>query len=75
MRVTFEYEAQDPFELTIKDGDIINIISEDQSGWFKGELNGVIGTFPSNFAEVYKEEGGHKSHLIVNLFRGGTSST
>ena len=58
-RVTFAYQAQNDDELTINEGDIINIISkeiEDQ-GWWKGELNGVVGVFPDNFVELIKVAG------------------
>lgn len=55
-RVLYAYEAQNDDELTIREGDIINVISkeiEDQ-GWFKGELNGRVGVFPDNFVELIK---------------------
>ena len=55
-KVLYAYDAQNEDELTIKEGDIINVISkeiEDQ-GWFKGELNGKIGVFPDNFVELIK---------------------
>ncbi|RWS09848.1 SH3 domain-containing kinase-binding protein 1-like protein [Dinothrombium tinctorium] len=55
-KVLFAYEAQNDDELTIKEGDVITIISkeiEDQ-GWWKGELNGKIGVFPDNFVELIK---------------------
>lgn len=60
-KVLYAYEAQNEDELSIKEGDTINIISkeiEDQ-GWWKGELNGRIGVFPDNFVELIKipEEG------------------
>lgn len=43
-KVLFAYEAQNEDELSIKEGDVINIISkeiEDQ-GWWRGELNGKL---------------------------------
>lgn len=55
-KVLYAYDAQNDDELTIKEGDIINVISkeiEDQ-GWFKGELNGKIGVFPDNFVELIR---------------------
>ena len=55
-RVLYPYEAQNEDELTINEGDIINVLSkeiEDQ-GWFKGELNGKVGVFPDNFVELIR---------------------
>ena len=28
----------------------------DDSGWWKGELNGTVGVFPDNFVELLPEE-------------------
>lgn len=55
-KVIYNYEAQNSDELTIEEGDIINVINkqiEDQ-GWWKGELRGQIGVFPDNFVELIK---------------------
>ncbi|KAI1287003.1 CD2-associated protein [Halotydeus destructor] len=55
-KVLYAYEAQNEDELSIKEGEIINIISkeiEDQ-GWWRGELNGKLGVFPDNFVELIK---------------------
>lgn len=47
----YSYKAQNDDELTLKKGDIITLVSKDQqdAGWWKGELNGVVGVFPDNF--------------------------
>jgi hypothetical protein len=50
-KVLYDYEAQDTIELTIKETDLIVIVKQDPSGWWKGELNGKVGLFPSNFVE------------------------
>lgn len=49
--VKFSYKAQNDDELSLKKGEIITIISKDQQdpGWWKGELNGIVGVFPDNF--------------------------
>lgn len=40
-------------DLQFREGDIIVILDQnDPSGWWQGELNGVRGTFPSNFVEL-----------------------
>jgi myosin-1 len=66
VKVLYDYDSQDTLELTVKEDDIIYVIREDPSGWWKGsafirsshlnpitgELNGKVGLFPSNFVEV-----------------------
>ncbi|OTF80522.1 hypothetical protein BLA29_008875, partial [Euroglyphus maynei] len=56
-KVLFRYDAQNDDELTIKEGDIITIISKENedAGWWKGELNGRIALFPDNFVEIIKQ--------------------
>lgn len=51
VRGTFDYEASDEGELSFHIGDVITVLSQDDSGWWQGELNGVKGWFPSNFTE------------------------
>lgn len=58
----FSYEAENDDELTIEEGDIINVLEKEleDGGWWKGELNGKIGVFPDNFIKLLpvKEEVG-----------------
>lgn len=53
-RVLYFYDAQSDDELTLKEGDVINIVSKEveDKGWWKGEMNGRIGVFPDNFVEL-----------------------
>nr|XP_024220062.1 CD2-associated protein-like [Halyomorpha halys] len=48
-RVNFPYEPLNPDELRLHVGDVIDIISEVEEGWWKGCLKHKIGVFPSNF--------------------------
>eukprot|EP01091_Cochliopodium_minus_P019094 TRINITY_DN7919_c0_g1_i1.p1 TRINITY_DN7919_c0_g1~~TRINITY_DN7919_c0_g1_i1.p1 ORF type:complete len:466 (-),score=183.44 TRINITY_DN7919_c0_g1_i1:104-1501(-) len=47
VRALFDYDSQNEHELSFRQGDIINIIEKDNSGWWNGELNGKIGIFPA----------------------------
>lgn len=49
-RVLFDYDAQRDDELSLRVGDIVTILREDD-GWWEGEFNGAVGVFPSNFVE------------------------
>ena len=49
VEVKFEYEAEQPDELTIHVGDIIKNCMIVEKGWMEGELNGKRGIFLSNY--------------------------
>ncbi|XP_043204306.1 SH3 domain-containing kinase-binding protein 1-like isoform X16 [Amphibalanus amphitrite] len=53
-RALFAYQRQNDDELTLKEGDIVTIVSKesDDKGWWRGELAGKIGVFPDNFVEI-----------------------
>ncbi|XP_034415624.1 SH3 domain-containing kinase-binding protein 1 isoform X3 [Cyclopterus lumpus] len=53
-KVLFPYEAQNEDELSLKEGEIINIITKEcaDAGWWKGEVGGRRGVFPDNFVKL-----------------------
>ncbi|KAM9839730.1 SH3 domain-containing kinase-binding protein 1 [Aulostomus maculatus] len=57
-KVLFPYEAQNEDELSIKEGEIINIITKDcaDAGWWMGEIGGRQGVFPDNFVKLLEVE-------------------
>lgn len=52
-KATWDYNANEPGELSFKLGDIITVIKEDPSGWWIGSANGAEGQFPANFTEPF----------------------
>ncbi|KAJ3611416.1 hypothetical protein NHX12_021431 [Muraenolepis orangiensis] len=52
--VEFDYEAQQPDELSLRLGDVIVNIRHDDGGWWEGELDGRRGFFPDNFVREVK---------------------
>lgn len=56
--VRYSYVAENEDELTLNEGDTVIVLEKEleDSGWWKGELNGRIGVFPDNFVELIKEE-------------------
>lgn len=49
--MVFSYNQDHEDELNLKVGDVINIIGEEEEGWWRGVLHGKEGVFPSNFVE------------------------
>ncbi|OUM62569.1 hypothetical protein PIROE2DRAFT_44160, partial [Piromyces sp. E2] len=45
----FDFNGQDDSQLSFKKGDIIQVISRLDSGWWDGICNGQRGWFPSNY--------------------------
>ncbi|CAN8005135.1 unnamed protein product, partial [Ixodes hexagonus] len=50
-RAIYGYEPQDTDELAVTEGDVIEILKEDASGWWLGRLKGKEGLFPANYVE------------------------
>ncbi|MED6244727.1 Proto-oncoprotein vav [Ataeniobius toweri] len=52
VRARYDYSARDRTELSLREGDTIKILSKKgHSGWWKGEVYGRVGLFPSNYVE------------------------
>jgi len=52
MKALFDFDPTEEGELHFKEDDIITIVEKDpESEWWKGEMNGKIGIFPSNYCE------------------------
>uniref|UniRef100_A0A1I7TYQ3 Protein kinase domain-containing protein n=1 Tax=Caenorhabditis tropicalis TaxID=1561998 RepID=A0A1I7TYQ3_9PELO len=53
----YEYTAQKDDELDLPLGSIIQLVSDEthEDGWFRGEIDGKIGLFPSNYARLLPE--------------------
>uniref|UniRef100_A0A3B5MZL5 Osteoclast-stimulating factor 1 n=1 Tax=Xiphophorus couchianus TaxID=32473 RepID=A0A3B5MZL5_9TELE len=50
-RALYAYDAQDTDELSFNADDVIEILTEDLSGWWFGRLRGKEGMFPGNYVE------------------------
>ncbi|XP_065188525.1 unconventional myosin-If-like [Sycon ciliatum] len=51
VKAIYAYEPQDAEELALNENDMIELLEERDSGWWKGKLNGKTGLFPYNYVE------------------------
>ncbi|XP_058871137.1 unconventional myosin-If-like [Acipenser ruthenus] len=50
-RALYQYVGQDTDELSFNVNDVIDILNEDSSGWWRGKFKGKEGLFPGNYVE------------------------
>jgi son of sevenless-like protein len=55
-RALYDYEAQDPSALSFRRDDIIEVLTQQPSGWWDGLLGKERGWFPSNYVVVITDE-------------------
>lgn len=48
----YDYIAQNDDELAFNKGQIINVLNKEDPDWWKGEVNGHVGLFPSNYVKL-----------------------
>lgn len=56
-RAVYNFVGQSARELTFKKGDVIFVRRQIDKNWYEGELNAMIGLFPSNYVEIVPYEG------------------
>ncbi|XP_060519309.1 intersectin-2 isoform X2 [Cylas formicarius] len=52
----YAYTAANPDELSFLKDDIINVTAREEEAWWRGELNGVSGLFPSNYVAPLQQQ-------------------
>jgi len=50
--VKYNYEAQQSDELSLVKGTRVRVLEKSSDGWWRGELGGLFGWFPSNFVRI-----------------------
>ncbi|TSO15218.1 Intersectin-2 [Bagarius yarrelli] len=51
----YDYKAANGDEMTFQKGQLINVLTNDDSDWWRGEINGVTGLFPTNYVKMTTE--------------------
>lgn len=57
MIALYPYKAQNDDELSFEKDDIISVVGRDEPEWWRGELNGLSGVFPSNYVGKFVTSG------------------
>jgi len=55
-RALYDYEAQDASALSFRTDDIIEVLTQQPSGWWDGLLGEERGWFPSNYVTIISDE-------------------
>ncbi|XP_068924051.1 SH3 domain-containing protein 21 isoform X2 [Petaurus breviceps papuanus] len=50
-KVNFSYSPEQPDELKLQAGEVVQVLREIEDGWWLGKKNGQLGAFPSNFVQ------------------------
>lgn len=48
----YDYTAQNNDELAFSKGQVINVLNKEDPDWWKGEVSGQVGLFPSNYVKL-----------------------
>ena len=51
-KVMFDYNAIEDDELSLRKGEIVEVLAQGHEGWWTGSLNGKEGFFPSNYVKL-----------------------
>ncbi|KAG6868223.1 hypothetical protein C0993_005999 [Termitomyces sp. T159_Od127] len=55
-RALYDYEAQSESSLSFRKGEVIEVLTQEPSGWWDGLLGDERGWFPSNYVQVISDE-------------------
>ncbi|MGH0147511.1 UNVERIFIED_CONTAM: hypothetical protein FKN15_045441 [Acipenser sinensis] len=62
----YDYAAMNEDELSFSKGQLISVLNKDDSDWWKGELNGAAGLFPSNYVQMTTESDPSQQLCVSN---------
>lgn len=48
----YDYKAANEDEMSFSKGQLIIVLNQDNADWWKGEINGVTGLFPTNYVKM-----------------------
>ncbi|KAH0568927.1 intersectin-1 isoform X2 [Cotesia glomerata] len=64
----YPHQAQNDDELSFEKGDVIIVLSKQEESWWKGDLNGVCGIFPSNYVTpMYDDNNSRLDNYSISM--------
>ncbi|KNZ81298.1 Cell division control protein 25 [Termitomyces sp. J132] len=73
-RAIYDYEAHSESSLSFNRGDVIEVLTQEPSGWWDGLLGDERGWFPSNYVEVISDEEAEQIFLAESSGSGSSMS-
>lgn len=52
MIAIYDYKAANGDEMSFSKGQVISVLDKNNPDWWKGELNGATGLFPTNYVKL-----------------------
>ncbi|XP_053171996.1 intersectin-2b isoform X2 [Scomber japonicus] len=63
----YDYTAANEDEMSFSKGQLINVLDKNDPDWWKGELNGVTGLFPTNYVKMTTADCDPSQQWCANL--------
>ncbi|EGW01291.1 GRB2-related adapter protein [Cricetulus griseus] len=51
VQAQFDFSAQDPSQLSLRRGDIVEVVECGEQGWWRGRARGRLGFFPRSYVQ------------------------
>ncbi len=48
----YDYEAQKPDELSLREQSVVYVLRKNDDGWYEGVVDGLTGLFPGNYVSA-----------------------
>ncbi len=78
VRALYNYDADDHTSLSFRQGDVIQVLTQLESGWWDGVINDVRGWFPSNYCAVMsgpEDSGEYEGNIVDDSEASAESGT
>lgn len=64
VRALYAFHSEDPASLSFQKGELIQVLTQLESGWWYGYCPGARGWFPSNYVQVLSEDSEDDHHSV-----------